>query len=223
MDRLAVMVSGGRDSMALAHMCYRASKENDIVCTYIHNYLVPDLDVNEMPLRALEKTLGIKIIRLPSPLRRQMLDGDALCINRVWEARFKCVPRPAAYFRMIAAIAKSPWMTTGIARADSIRRRLALTQAPNPNANAKRVYPLDLWRAKDVNDFITANKIKLSASYAIQGRSFDLMNIARVYPLKHALPNDFKKICADFPLMEALCWVYEKRAKKYGAANLPLC
>jgi len=218
-DRLAVMVSSGRDSACLAHMAHRSG----IPSVYIHNYLVPDLEIVEAPLQDLEQKLDIKIIRLASQQRRQMLDRDVLCINKIWDAEVGLTARSKKYYDMIANIAKTPWMATGIARADSPRRRLALTQSPNPNPRSKRVYPMDLWRAVDVKEFVEKNNIKLSLSYRIQGRSFELMSVNRVYPLKSMLPNDYRKICNDFPLMDALCWLYERRARKYGAANLPKC
>ena len=195
-----------------------------IPSTYIHNYLVPELEIVEAPLQDLESKLGINIVRLPAPLRRQMLDSDVLCINKVWDAiEWNGNPRPAGYDRMIEAIAKTPWRATGIARADSPRRRLMFMQSPNPNVKAHRVYPLEYWRSADVKEFIQREGIKLSANYAIQSRSFELLSINRVYPLKSAMPNDYKKICTDFPLMDALCWLYERRARKHGAANLPKC
>ena len=217
--RLAVMVSSGRDSACLAHMVHRSG----IPATYINLYIVPGLEIVEEPLQALESQLGIKIVRIPNPRRRQMLDGDFLCINRVWDAKFHYSPPGAAYYKMIAGIAKTDWLTTGIARADSPRRRLSFMQAPNPNANSKRVYPMEWWRAADVTQFVKENKIVLSKSYVLQGRSFEMLSIARIYPMKHAMPEDYRKICNDFPLMDALCWLYEKRVREYGAANLPVC
>lgn len=217
--RLAVMVSGGRDSSCLAEMVHRA----EIPATYIHRYLIPDLEVNEIPLRAMEQRLGMKIVRVATPMRQQMLDGDMLCINKVWDADIKIKPFPASFDRFIHAIAKTEWLTTGIRSADSPMRMLTLTKHPNPNIKLKKVYPLASWRKQDVKDFIAREKIVVSPSYPLMNRSFELLNIKHVYPLKAAMPGDYKKICADFPLMDALCWVYEKRIKKFGSANLPEC
>jgi 3'-phosphoadenosine 5'-phosphosulfate sulfotransferase (PAPS reductase)/FAD synthetase len=218
-SRLAVLVSGGRDSACLAHMVARSQ----ISASFIHHYIVPDLEISEIPLRGLEQQLGIKITRVPSVLRQSMFEGDVLCINKIWDAQATTSPRSATFDRFVLAIAKAEWLATGIRKSESPMRMLALTKHPNPNPKLKKVYPLADWLKQDVRDFIEREKITISPSYPLMNRSFDSVNLKHVYPLKSAMPGDYKKICSDFPLMDALCWLYEKRVKTHGLLNLPEC
>ena len=125
--------------------------------------------------------------------------------------------------RFIAAVSKSPWIATGIKKTDSITRAMALTKHPNPNPNNHRVYPLHEWKDADVWSHIAENDLPVSRCYKLIKRSLDVFNVKHLYPLKAGAPDDFERICRDFPLVESICWLYEKRAREYGMTNLPEC
>jgi hypothetical protein len=195
-----------------------------VECFFVHRHLVPDLMLDEEVLGELERRLKIKINRVDCPRRLDMFESDTLCINKVWGSKVSAgAPRPAAYDKVLKERFKTEWMCMGIRKADGPTRRLALTKYPNPNPKLHRCYPLANWSTADVWQYTKERGLPISKAYALIGRSLDCLNIVHTYPLKHGMREDYNKIINDFPLVDALCWLYEKRAAKYGMNNLPEC
>lgn len=218
--RVAVKISGGKDSTVLTDMIMRSG----ISACFIHQYIVPGMRIEEDVLEALEKRFGIEIIRIAHPRRGEMFNCDVLCINKIWdEDASRKFTHGEANDRFIAAIAKTPWMATGIRKQESITRHLSLTKHPNPHPRNHRMYPLADWPKSEIFAHIKANGLPLSKAYALFGRSMSSYNIAHLYPLKQGIPEDYEKFCHDFPLMRCLVWLYEKRAREFGVTKLPKC
>ena len=94
---------------------------------------------------------------------------------------------------------------------------MALTKHPNPNPKLHRCYPLADWSKAEILQHVVEAALPLGRAEKLLGRSLDCLNVEHVWPLKRAVPEDYERICNDFPLMDALCWLYEKRREKYGA------
>jgi 3'-phosphoadenosine 5'-phosphosulfate sulfotransferase (PAPS reductase)/FAD synthetase len=115
------------------------------------------------------------------------------------------------------------WVATGIRITDGPQRAIALTKNPNPNLKLHKLYPIAEWRKAEVWSHIKRQGLPISRAYNLIGRSLDCLNVAHVYPLKFGSPKDYERIVADFPLMDCLCWLYEKRVERYGLASIGEC
>lgn len=218
-DRLCVLVSSGKDSVCTLDIVHKSG----IPYTAVHQYLVPGLRVNEDVLENLEQRYGITIARIPSGSRVRMFANDVLRIQHVWESGDKTSIDHTAQERLACAIAKTPWMALGVKKADSPTRFLALDRSENPNPNTHKFYPIAEWKHAECWEYIKAEGLPVSRAYGLFGRSLDSIDIKHVYPLKHAIPEDYEKILNDFPLMEPLVWLYERRVRANGLSSLPEC
>jgi hypothetical protein len=45
-------------------------------------------------------------------------------------------------------------------------------------------------------------------------RSVDTLDIAHIYPLRKHFLRDYRRIIEVFPLLDALCWLYDAREDK---------
>jgi 3'-phosphoadenosine 5'-phosphosulfate sulfotransferase (PAPS reductase)/FAD synthetase len=219
-DRLAVEVSSGKDSTCLMDMVVRSG----IPAVFIYQYIIPGWRLDEEVLEKLEDRYKVEIVRVAHPRRGEMFATDTLCINRVWDATAaRAFTHNDAMDRFIAALSKTKWLATGIRKSDSITRTLALNKYPNPNPGKKRVYHLADWKTSDVWAHIKAEGLPISRAYALFNRSLSTFNVKHMYPLRMAAPDDYARFMKDFPLIEPLCWLYEKRARETGVLSLPEC
>lgn len=220
MEKLCVLVSSGKDSVALMDIVVRSG----VPATFVTKYLVPDLEMDEVVLQAQEKRYGIKIHRVAAPRRAAMFAHDVLRIEHIWEAGEGATGAHSKKFdKFLVSLSGTPWLATGIRKTDNPTRAIALSKYPNPHPKNCRVYPLAEWRKGEVWEYIRQRDLPVSPAYRLFGRSLDCLNIKHVYPLKAGIPGDYAKIVKDFPLIEPLMWVYEKRVRQYGTRNLPEC
>lgn len=218
-NRLAVFVSSGKDSVCTLDLVHKSG----IPYTAIHQYLVAGLRINEDVLEPLEKRYGISIVRIPSGARVRMFANDVLRIQHVWESGDKMTVDHTAQERFACSIAKTPWMALGVKKVDSPTRFLALDRSQNPNPKTHKFYPIAEWKHAECWEYIKAEGLPVSRAYELFGRSLDSIDIKHVYPLKHAMPDDYAKVLNDFPLMEPLVWLYERRVRANGFNSLPEC
>lgn len=226
--KLIVLVSTGKDSVCLFDVVHNLAAKAGIEPYFAHHYIVEDLEIEESVLRNLENRFGVKIHRYENSTPKLMLMQDALCINIQDNKITRDLPVTkykvdTQIDRALMTKAKTKWITMGIKKADSVNRRYALNEYPNPNGNKKRVYPLAHWSNQDVLDYIERRGLPLSDVYKASKRSIESLELESSYPLKSLSPKDYDKICSRYPLLDALCWLYEKRIIEYGKENVPRC
>jgi len=227
-ERVIALVSSGKDSVCLFDVVHKLCQKIGIHPFFVHHYIVKNLDIEEEVLTLLEKKYNTAIYRYENAIAKLALLKDMLCINLadddlIAEDIIKKYRLDTETDRALFNKYETRWMTTGIKKADSVNRRYALNEYPNPNPNKKRFYPLSDWGNPDVREYMKKNNLPLSSLYKISKRSFDSLSVQSVYPIKSFNRKDYDKICNQFPLMDALCWIYEKRAKKYGLINIEKC
>lgn len=222
LDKVIVFLSGGKDSTALCSIM----AQSGINCVYLYKYLVPNMSFDEKVLVELENRFSIKIHRIENPVRTGMYKSDTFRIKHIWDAQDALIGqgmKNQKYDRWIRETFKGDWFAMGLKKSDTLQRYMALTKHPNPNPNQMKVYPLAEWKDRDIWDYLKINKLPINESYSAMKRSLSILNINHVYPMKLSFPEDYKRVTKDFPLLEGLIWLYEKRAKKYGIVNLPQC
>lgn len=226
--KLIVLVSTGKDSVCLFDVIYNLADRAKIEPFFAHHYIVDGLEIEEKVLTNLETRFGVKIHRYENSTPKMMLMQDVLCVNLADNKLTK--EMPVTKYKIDTQIDRAlfrkyntKWITMGIKKADSVNRRYALNEYPNPNPRKMRVYPLTNWSNQEVLEYIEKRDLPLSEIYKVSKRSLDSLELESAYPLKSLSPNDYNKICEKYPFLDALCWVYEKRIREYGQKNIPRC
>ena len=102
----------------------------------------------------------------------------------------------------------------GIKKADSPNRAINISAQGWFQEGSKKIYPLFDWSDRDVWSAIKHLDLPINKCYEWFGRSLDVLNLHHLYPLKQYVPDDYKKFCREFPLIEPMVWLYEKRMKE---------
>lgn len=195
-DTVIVGVSGGKDSVAVLDLCAAANMT-------IHAYtleIVPDLRLKNEYFAMLERRYGITIQRYPHPERVQ-------CFR---EGRY-CNPVPDLVqfnFRDVWEKARADfgvyWLATGEKKVDSLERRAQLSAWGAVQPARGRAFPLAEWKERDVYDYLQRRAVPLAPEYRYFGHSLATPLEGRVLAiLKEHYPDDYEKVCRDFPFAEA--------------------
>jgi 3'-phosphoadenosine 5'-phosphosulfate sulfotransferase (PAPS reductase)/FAD synthetase len=92
--------------------------------------------------------------------------------------------------------------------ADGINRRGSIMQNGGYRSNHNKFFPVFDFSDKEVAELVAAHKIKVPYDYAIWGRTFDGPQYRFIKDLKRELPEDYEKIKAAFPLIDAVMLRY---------------
>ena len=205
-DRVLLFYSAGKDSIALLDML---SKEfSEVVCVFM--YFVKDLEhINRFIDYSKKLYPNATFVQIPH-----------WNLTKIHKYGLYCQPRNVRQLKF-GDVINVMKLKTGIEyafigekKADNMTRNIKLRQYElEAIAPTKNVYPLSLWKDKDVLDYIKRNKLPKPIQYGNKrsnGVNFDVD--VYVY-LRKYYPDDLRKILNAYPLSEKLLFDYDEKNK----------
>lgn len=103
------------------------------------------------------------------------------------------------------------WIVNGAKQSDGLNRNLMLgTLLFNSiNEKSKRVYPLALWKKKDVYSYLKNKRIIPPTGYGINRSNGMDLSLDVLLFLKSNWPMDYNKVLEQFPFAEKIIFDYE--------------
>jgi 3'-phosphoadenosine 5'-phosphosulfate sulfotransferase (PAPS reductase)/FAD synthetase len=185
------MFSTGKDSIVMADLLvkgYPGKKE------FVFLYFVQGLEIKQRIIEHYEKRWNIKIHQQPH--------FGTLSLKTGKKYKMADIERGLRTKFNISYIAQ------GIRRDESLARRGMLAHLQyGIDEKYKKLYPIADYSAKDVMAYIKLNKLPLPIEYSGGWkRDFSVPDVDGLVYLKNNFPNDYKKVIAEFPQLEARVW-----------------
>lgn len=197
-DQITVGFSTGKDSIAALDLCARHFKR----VTAFFMYQVPGMSFQEAYLKQAARRYGIEIVRLP-----HWSLGVALRVNHY---RPGCDTSAATPELTIGDVERwmreqhgATWFAYGQKKNDSLERRAMLSSCGGIDVNFKRVYPVADFSNKEVFAYMKHRRLPVPFDYQLFGHSFGLLAPEELRQVRKHFPDDFAKIVARFPEIEA--------------------
>lgn len=193
-DHCLLYFSGGRDSIAMLDLAHRF-----MPCkfTAVFLYIVKGLEFQERTLRYYERKCGIEIKREPhwdvSVYLKQM-------------GQVKKIITCEKHEKYLKRKYNEPWIMLGYRKDESLQRRGHLGSLSKTNYidwRHHKLFPLSAWLSKDVDAYIKMRKLLLPPEYRYGYRNIDQFKGDAAIYIKNTYPDDWEKIIAKFPLVEA--------------------
>lgn len=206
-NRVLLFYSCGKDSIALLDLL--SKNFDEVVCVFM--YFVKDLEhINKYINFSKNVYKNVSFIQKPH-----------YTLSYINNSGLFCSPSKTRILKL-SDIIHSVRLETGIdyvfignKQSDGMNRRIMLRtyeqQAISPH---KLVYPLSLWKDKDVLKYIEKNKLPKPIQYGSKrsnGVGFDLD--VYLYLRKH-YPNDLQKILSVYPLSEKILFEYDQAQER---------
>jgi len=188
----------GKDSIVLLHLINKLFKR--VICVYM--YLVDDLDLINNYLQWAKSFPNVEIVKFPHLMYYQYKTKGIYCTKAIKGFKKLEIKDIENFCKMQYATDISFW---GVKVSDSYNRRGMFHEASKDEYHRQynRTYPLINWKNKDCYNYINLHKLpqplKLGSKSAGSGVSFKKETIE--YIKKH-YPNDYKKMCNEFDLLE---------------------
>lgn len=201
-------LSGGKDSVAVLDLCHRYGLK---VRPYFL-YIVRGLAVWEEYVEALAKAYDLgPVLYLPTPDRITYLKYGTYC-----------APTPSLKeidFRDIWEKARQHygmrWLATGEKKIDSLERRAQIVSWGVVQPARYRAFPVAEWNHQQVKEYLTVRGVPLNPQYRIFGRSLrSPFEADTILTLREHFPDDYAKICRDFPFAHAAAVRAEARGHR---------
>lgn len=204
-DSVLVGFSGGKESVVVMDLCFRYFKKVQPFFMYI----CPNLSFQERTIAWYEKKYQTEIIRIPHMDVSEYFHygsfrpGDEsfpiVSINDIYH-----------YLRLQSDIW---WIAAGERINDSIVRRAMMKKSGTIDTQRGRIYPVALWRKKEVIDYIKFHNLYLGADSRKLGFSFKSLWGKELSMLKQYFPEDYEKVLRQYPFAEAGVRRYELYGK----------
>ena len=194
-DRVLVFYSGGKDSVVTMELCRQYFKQVQPVFMYI----TPGMSFQERNLQYIERRYGVKVIRIPHFMVSGFLRYGSF---RQYDFSVPIVS-PLDAYNYLREKTGIYWIAGGERIKDSIVRRAMIKESGAIDDKRGRFYPVAYWDKKDIFKYIAAKKLKVSAESRILGFSFRSLAGFELMKIKEVYPEDFAKIKAYYPLVEA--------------------
>lgn len=219
-----VSFSRGKDAIS-TYLAIRDSFAE--VIPYHYDCVVPKLEFVEESLRAFEKVMGRRIIRLPAPNMWRSLNAlmyqppDTIDLINSLELpvltqddlqRYVCEDSGLDY--------ETTWNALGMRAKDSMQRALYFQKSGPVNHTRRVYYPVFDYSKQDVVDAIARAGWKLPIDYTVFNASFDGLYIKYLLPIKRHFPRDYERILTMFPLAELEVLRYESAVRHGEQAPL---
>jgi len=190
-EPIIVMFSTGKDSIVMADLLlkgYSGKKE------FVFLYFVPGLEIKQRFIEHYEKRWNVKIHQQPHFETLSLKTGK----------KYKM----ADIERGLRAKFNISYIAQGIRRDESMARCGMLAHLPyGIDERNKKLYPIADFSAKDVMAYIKLNKLPLPVEYSHGWKhDFSVPDVDGLVYLKNNYPNDYKKVIAEFPQLEARVW-----------------
>jgi 3'-phosphoadenosine 5'-phosphosulfate sulfotransferase (PAPS reductase)/FAD synthetase len=190
-EPIIVMFSTGKDSIVMADLLvkgYSGKKE------FVFLYFVEGLEIKQRIIEHYEKRWKIKIHQQPH------FDSMALKTGKKYKM--------ADIEHGLRAKFNISYIAQGVRRDESMARRGMLAHLPyGIDEKYKKLYPVVDFSAKDIMAYIKLNKLPLPVEYSHGWKhDFSVPDVDGLVYLKNNFPNDYKKVIAEFPQLEARVW-----------------
>jgi 3'-phosphoadenosine 5'-phosphosulfate sulfotransferase (PAPS reductase)/FAD synthetase len=201
-------LSGGKDSVACLDLCHRYGIK---VYPYFL-YIVRGMAVWEEYVEELAKAYDLgPVLYLPTP--------DRILYYKIGEY---CAPTPSLQlinFRDIWERARAhygiKWLVTGEKKLDSLERRAQISSWGSVQPARYRAFPLADWSHQQVKEYLSERGVPLNPQYRIFGRSLrSPFEADTILTLRDHFPDDYAKLCRDFPFANAAAVRAESRGHK---------
>ena len=203
-DSVLVGFSGGKESVVVMDLCFRYFKKVQPFFMYI----CPNLSFQERTIAWYEKKYQTEIIRIPhmdvseffryGSFRPPDDTFPLVSINDIYH-----------YLRLQTNIW---WIAAGERINDSIVRRAMIKKSGSIDTQRGRIYPVVMWKKREVIDYIKYHKLYLGEDSRKLGFSFKSLWGKELAMLKEHFPDDYEKVIRQYPFAEAGV----RRFEQYG-------
>jgi 3'-phosphoadenosine 5'-phosphosulfate sulfotransferase (PAPS reductase)/FAD synthetase len=190
-EPIIIMFSTGKDSIVMSDLLiksYSGKKE------FVFLYFVEGLEIKQRIIDHYEKRWNIKIHQQPHFTPLSLKTGK----------KYKM----ADIERGLRAKFNISYIAQGVRRDESMARRGMLAHLPyGIDEKYKKLYPIADFSAKDVMAYTKLNKLPLPVEYSHGLKhDFSVPDVDMLIYLKNNFPNDYQKVVAEFPQLEARVW-----------------
>jgi len=188
-EPIIIMFSTGKDSIVMADLLmkgYAGKKE------FVFLYFVEGLEIKQRIIEHYEKRWNIKIHQQPDFTNLSLKTGKKYKMSDIE--------------RGLRAKFNISYIAQGVRRDESMARRGMLAHLPyGIDEKYKKLYPIADFSAKDVMSYIKLNKLPIPVEYSHGWKhDFSTPNVDGLIYLKNNFPNDYKKVIAEFPHLQAM-------------------
>lgn len=194
-DSVIVGFSGGKDSVVTLDLCMKHFKRVEGYFLYY----VPGLSFQERMLQWAERRYGISIYRLPHFELSKFLQMGSF---RPVDLAVPTVEVADLYAHLRAHFGIH-WIAAGERIADSIWRRAMIKHSGTIDRKRGRLYPVAHFSKAHIFAYIKAHRLQVSEESRVLGFSFRSLQADDLIKIRQHYPDDFAKIKAMFPLVEA--------------------
>lgn len=204
---IAVAYSDGKDSRVVLDLAMKAGFKR---VEAFHMYLVPDLECNERGIRWAQERYSIKVWQFPSFGAIAHFKDAMFCDPLRAAADLPKQKEHDAYLLALNDL-DCTLVMTGARKSDSLRRRFLMKKGMALWQDV--MFPIADWVEPDVLAYLAMNKIELPEQIGKDRMSGVSLTTLSMLHLHDHHPEDFEKVKAYFPYVEA----YVKRREFYGA------
>lgn len=201
-ERVAVFVSGGKDSIVTLDLCVRAFGRGRVEGVLME--LVPGLDIEWRAVRVLERRFGVKVHGVPHWTRSHLLKESAFRPYVEGSEKIRALKLPDIE-RYAMAKLNCQWVASGAKAADSTNRNAQLKRVGGVEKASRRLYPIAWFKKADVYGYLRARKLPIPAMVGGKKQMGGISVTAEClrWLEKHS-PTDLQKLYNDFPFASAL-------------------
>lgn len=196
-DAIGVAFSGGKDAHATLDLCCRVFRR--VEAFYL--YRVPGLQVIERLCDGVRRRYGVTVRHLP---HFDLSRCFKFAVLQPHWAILDDTPRVTMHnvetaFRRDANV---QWIAYGWRRSDSRSRAIILSNNRGRDDNARRLFPLRIWRRRDVLTYLRINRIPMPPAFGRDEQGGVDFHPATLRYLRAFWPADYAKILEMFPYAE---------------------
>jgi 3'-phosphoadenosine 5'-phosphosulfate sulfotransferase (PAPS reductase)/FAD synthetase len=190
-EPIIIMFSTGKDSIVMADLLvkgYSGPKE------FVFLYFVQGLEIKQRIIEHYEKLWNIKIHQQPHFITMTMKTGKKYKMGDIEHG--------------LRARYNISYIAQGVRRCEGMARRGMLARLPyGIDERNKKLYPIADFTDKQIFSYVKLNKLKLPIEYNQDHvHDFAVPDVDGLVYLKNNFPNDYKKVIAEFPQLEARVW-----------------
>jgi phosphoadenosine phosphosulfate reductase len=201
-DHCLLFFSGGRDSIVMLDLFERFMSGR---YKAVFLYMVKGLEFQEKILRHYEAKFGIEILR--------EVHCDVSAYLKQMGKATKAL-KAADCEKFLRHKHDEPWIALGYRKDESLQRRGhlgSLSKTDFIDWKYHKLFPIADWLESDIKAYIKARKLVLPVEYANGYRNIDQFKGRAALYVKNSYPEDWARITAQFPLIEAEAFRMENR------------
>lgn len=211
-DTVMLSFSRGKDSLA----AWLTIKDSFRKIIPVFMYGVPHISFVDESLDYYEDFFGTHIVRVPHPSAINFLNGFGFQPPENCDAIESFGLPKLSIPQLFAEVAKDhglkiPWMATGVRGYDNLIRQCSWKKHGSVTESMYKFHPVIDFRKRDVIDILHQHNVKLPYDYVLFSRTIDGTSWEYMGPLKEHCPEDYDRVKAMYPMVEA-----EIKRKEYA-------